>query len=827
MRHCARALSAEFCTNTHPDGSADHAPLRLAGVRQGVAHEVHGATPPGGHQKLRRSCLDTFLAVADDELDAPEATPVQAPHVHCPERLGPAGSDVGNPRRACTVHGSLSLPVIGPATDSSTAETIRKAYVSLRAPVPRPRMINTPRLQPLFLSWRSLWSQREATAEKLRLIDELRGYRSRGNHALPNTPPQAELVRTGAVAPALQNALSQSATVSHEQVISWKDQLATILAAERWGRWLHLEHALEIASRSGDLLFCALLLRSMCEEVLRLLVLEYPNACPHLRFVNGADARRAWLSGALLAIAPCADSIAGSVSPSEPPYFDEALGSAGESHLKMRARALNDYVHPNFGSHILALFPEESAASDVLLDAAISIHEAFFSMPWSTDERRVNGHFMPDPHIPTLPKIAWRIENRVLPNIQKAARHPIQDRPWHLPSLGKWLKRVDLDASPSIQALIAEDFLENLAELIPPGAARGPGNITSIVLSSANQDQLPLRWRGAYFLMSLSNARRAETFLQESRCSDAGTPPAIGSASWLHATAHALNLAIASSLLKIDLLIAQAALQAANGNQLGSVFCGRSLIEHVAVISWLGDRLESSWDEIARRSQQGDLSVDHLRSMDEQLARVLTGTKGSIEDDRHWGPEWAERKAARSLNVLSVVEASLSKVPQIRRVYDISSAMIHGRLMRGVEILYASGNLPYQLHNILRGLLAAEYACSDEVQMTARSRCLLLCGRLMHLGNAVADPKRARKLVQRATLAITKLRAGHDFTGTGTRIDPIRFRDGMPYHESFYRYCKEFGLDPAKRRVDWSDGLIQDIVEHQGCLVHFANPPMA
>ena len=30
------------------DGGADHAPLGLAGVRQGVAHEVHSAALPGG-----------------------------------------------------------------------------------------------------------------------------------------------------------------------------------------------------------------------------------------------------------------------------------------------------------------------------------------------------------------------------------------------------------------------------------------------------------------------------------------------------------------------------------------------------------------------------------------------------------------------------------------------------------------------------------------------------------------------------------------------------------------------------------------------------------
>ena len=174
--------------------------------------------------------------------------------------------------------------------------------------------------------------------------------------------------------------------------------------------------------------------------------------------------------------------------------------------------------------------------------------------------------------------------------------------------------------------------------------------------------------------------------------------------------------------------------------------------------------------------------------------------------------------------MLSVVEASLSESPRIRRVYDISSAMIHGRLMRGVEVLYSSGNLPYQLHNIFRGLATAEHACSDDVQMTVRSQCALLCQRLMGLGSAVADTERSRELVQRATLAMKKLKAGRDFTGTGTRIDPIRFRNGMPYHESFYRYCAEFGLDPATRKLDRAGDLFLDVLELEGRQIHFAHP---
>src|SRR5664279_1236084 len=52
------------------DRRRDHAPLGLAGMRQGVPHEVHPAALPGGLQDLRYGRLDALVAVADDELDA-------------------------------------------------------------------------------------------------------------------------------------------------------------------------------------------------------------------------------------------------------------------------------------------------------------------------------------------------------------------------------------------------------------------------------------------------------------------------------------------------------------------------------------------------------------------------------------------------------------------------------------------------------------------------------------------------------------------------------------------------------------------------------------
>jgi hypothetical protein len=675
---------------------------------------------------------------------------------------------------------------------------------------------------PLFQSWRTLWSRDPATVAKLRRLDALRDRRARGNLNLPQVPAQQSLLDARELFSTLEIAYAQAPPPSDDQLQAWRVALAPVIEAERWGRWLHLESALEIASHSGDLLFSALLLRSMCEEILRLLVLECPARSSHLTFKNNDDARGAWLAGALLAIGPIARSIENCASPDEPPYFDAALGAAADSPLKARAQALNDYVHPNFGSHVLALFPEESAAASVLLDALVDIYEAFLSMPWAADEHSLPGTPLPDPYITTPGKLVVRLQDRILPDIRKALRQPVDAASLRFPELAQWLCRSDWDDDASRRAMEEAGLLDNLAGLIAADDTSKTGAITSRILTLSEQDALPWRHPRTLFLIGLSNARRADHWLQQ-----ASTHPesgSVGASAWLTRTAHALNLAVTLSLVKIDLLIVQTACQVASRNQLGSVFCARSLLEHLAVIEWLAGRLASHWDAISRRARDGSLSEEHLQSMDAHLARVLTGTKASLEDDRQWGPHWAENDNPRSLNVFSVVNAFCRHEPALQRIYDVCSAMVHGRMLRGLESLDAPTRGPYQLHNLFRGVKIATFACSVDVQMSVRSQCALIGQRLMNLADAASIPDRAKELIPRATLSMARLKHGRDFTGTGTFEDPIRFADGMPYHESLYRYCTQFGLDAATRKLDRAGDLILEVLEHEGRQIHFAHP---
>src|SRR6185437_9916690 len=70
------------------DPGGDDATLGLAGIRYGVAHEVHAASLPGGAEHFADGRLQSLMSIGDDELDAAQAASGQTAQELCPERLG-------------------------------------------------------------------------------------------------------------------------------------------------------------------------------------------------------------------------------------------------------------------------------------------------------------------------------------------------------------------------------------------------------------------------------------------------------------------------------------------------------------------------------------------------------------------------------------------------------------------------------------------------------------------------------------------------------------------------------------------------------------------
>jgi hypothetical protein len=620
----------------------------------------------------------------------------------------------------------------------------------------------------------------------------------------------------------MYDAYENKSALSAEQLILWKKAIDPVLEIERWGRWLHLEHALQVASRSGDLLFSALLLRSMGEEALRLLVLDFPNNSEYLQFRNPDSALKAWLAGALVAVEPLVQSHESAIAPHTPRYFSIALGEKANSSIKEANKSLNDYVHPNFGSHVLGCFPEESNGITVILSAAVSIYSAFLSLSWAREPIRTVGSPLPETYLTQMPRLQWRIEQRVLKRIRDVLSGPESKDKLDAPSFFEWLRQSDGLSESESAALVDADFLSNLEPLLPTDTERKTQNATAALIRSAEHYEFPLRYRGVSVLQSWSIARKADEYLSGQR-SDANGKLEVGTAEWLRFSAYALHLSISASLLKLDLLIGQTAFQVASSNPLGTVFCARSILEILASINWLVGRLESSWEEIVRQVQNGSFNSVALEEIDDRLAVFLTGSKGSLEQHRDWGESWSV-SGKDSLGILEVVNKSFGDRVDIRKIYDITSAMIHGRLMRGVEILSTEIASKNYLANLFRGFCVADLACDVDTQMSLRSRAVRMSLRLKSLEAAIGGEGSSPEALERATLSMGSLHIERHFSGTGSKDDPIKFVDGIPYHEAFYRYCSQFSLDANKLRIEQSGGVFLDAIQKGDRFVYFLPP---
>src|SRR5439155_794611 len=149
-----------------------------------------------------------------------------------------------------------------------------------------------------------------------------------------------------------------------------------------WPRWLLLEAALDHAANLGDLHLSALILRSQIEEL---------DALRTVATVLSRRERGSW-DGDVMANA--IQTLTKRVLPRLQTKTDEQLieqasdATTADTRPEPLQRAfdrLSEYVHPNYGSHVLSVRPHGVEAAMVFIEAFVAIYETFLSLPWAKD----------------------------------------------------------------------------------------------------------------------------------------------------------------------------------------------------------------------------------------------------------------------------------------------------------------------------------------------------------------------------------------------------------------------------------------------------------
>jgi len=657
--------------------------------------------------------------------------------------------------------------------------------------------MSSTKLGPVFPTWRQAWDKDEHLRGMLFRIDRLRELRSQGNFVLPSIPKEVDraalkqcfdTVSTFVALPVesmIEQAGSQLARVTRA--------ISPILPAIKWGRWLYLEKAVEQAMSTGDLLFSAVVLRSLGEEVLRLRALQigWKNTQS-----NSPQEIRAWAAAVLIAIEPLVRDHSEAQS-KRAEYFTLSLPHAEDDAIRKCMYALNDYIHPNYGSHILSLYPESAAGSRIVLIAVETILGAFLKLTWANDPQQSSGVPIGFPYIADFRKIVRRLKSRTMKNVRLHAKTRYSIPEFAPDSFVDWLSS---DDSIYLEAVNSSEFGEVLTPL------------RNAVAGIPTED----RWRvsNSKLMFELSIARRGEQLLRDAFPD--GAPSDQTSGEWFLFAAQSFELLVMTTALKLELFRIQMVRQIVDQNLIGVAACMRTILEHFAISEWLLERLSGQWEELQKKTEStGSVPISATGKIDSELARFLSGTMGTAER----AAPWAELKPG--INVTSAVASAFKNADHLQSEYDFSSAALHGRLMRSLELCFP--NKEFVDNIIFRGVRCLEWVCSRDLKGDHLRHSLQIWSYLKNVVRVMKeyDQLQRHTLVQ-AVGAVTKLKPVRDYSGNGSSAsDPIIFRGPLHYYLAFRQYCEQEHLDRATRRPEIRSGVLYDVLQQGDQLVWF------
>ena len=464
-------------------------------------------------------------------------------------------------------------------------------------------------------------------------------------------------------------------------------------------------------------------------------------------------------------------------------------------------RGLNNYVHPNYGSHIAALYPERTQAARVLLQALITVYEKFFELSWAETTVSTPAATGGVSALESWPLMVERFKSEVLPHIQQEADDPVLKQVLKLPVVMGWLESERQDLEEMLEQMEGEPPVDDLPRM-PVGEA-----------AEETISQRYKLWEGgqAFDVLTFAAARSAERNLV--REFPSGMPSINDQARWLRFNALALQLAMMLDQVKARAFRIQLLRQITWGNSVGVMHCVRSLIEHRALSIWLAEEIGVSLTSIASELHARAPLPKGAARIDRNLADVLVlQGKSRLEDQQAWVMREDGGVRTAHLGLRNIVKDAFADGDKFQTFYALGSAAIHGRATRGYEIVLDPSALI--LRTRILGLLVLERICDRDEEMdylSAALRHFVLLDHAASIGgtSTLATDAMAREVFGRFEGGFL---AGMHYTGTGTKECPFRFESHIQPDTAALELLKQIGVDTTdawiEADIDPSGGVL-------------------
>lgn len=647
----------------------------------------------------------------------------------------------------------------------------------------------------LFPRWRDLWVNLEGLREPIETAESCIDRRGSGNQNMPKW--DKKLTVNDRVFEALRvwaNGKSPDKSQDPEEIVNIiYANISPVLKLVVWPRWLYLERAFIDASSTGDLLFAALVLRTMCEEVQRLHAIDLNvEQLSDLAGSQDPESRKRlneFLFVAWSYISPLPrDMIVKGVGWVDPRSIYKSI-----PRLKQAKASLNSYVHPNYGSHIVALYPESAAAGKLLLEAVAAVYEAFFALSWA--EAPLKGRTLPlGVDAPTTwRRMVQRLKAVTIPELRRNFSDDDTAEQLSGKSALEWI----LSDQADLELLLADPDLASLLDTLP---RKNPSD------DCLTPSQSFTSWEGARAanITDWALARQSEQLLTSEF--PLGAPEPAQQLDWLKFNAQALHLALMLDRIKSEAFKAQIVRQIVSGNVIAIWLLVRSLIEQHALAIWLPNQIRISLDDLAAYAKAGENLPEAATKVEEPLANFLAGqTKHTHEARRAWVMGKNGKVRPTWLNLSNIISSAFGEDSPYQQRYDLASAVLHSREVRGYQLLLNAAGLRKKA--TLVGFSTLERLCHTENSLGPMAFGTALAVQLYHaaeLGgtNVAADDRRAGQLFGDLTGG---LKAGLDYLGQGTRDDPFVIDANLEFYGTQYALLQQIGIniDSATRLLSF------------------------
>lgn len=633
---------------------------------------------------------------------------------------------------------------------------------------------------PVFLPWRTLWDAQ--LADLTSRVDELATLRQSGYQAPPSLADLGDLV--------LFPAAAQTAGV---QVFTpeFVENLKPLLKACVWPRWLLLEELLDHAASSGDLHLSALALRTQIEE------LDVLQVAAKVLLHQEEDVWDEHLIG------DAVRTLQTRIFPRSTAKDKEELEEkASDKDFWQRSDALqeafdrlSEYVHPNYGSHVLSVRPHSLVAAKVLVEAFVTIYECFFSLPWANEapvEKPQNAFFiLADDTIPALR------ESVLEDGWPQALETSIE----HFRHLGKCESNWNFEAEWPTDVEAIQALKER----------------------SVDSKYWPLAFRTVSGINRYSHLVMLENQLTVRANSLSDSADSLDGKARLPLLVSSLCFSIHLTEYKLTSMAYQAAHLINVRNVLGAALVVRSILEHHALAVELSSKLQRLWSEAEKRASCDANVTEEFTRAEKHLARVLAGTSDPSGLPSGWRGLW-QKIVTKHYNVLIPVQALNSKQAGTLQLYGLLSHIMHGTVATGGDLLGAGGEGWRNGHKKLAAqltIILSEF-CSFAAMMERQSESMIIGSRLETLQSKPDPLDKSIRLMR--ILKGNKLKRGRDVFGDGTQESPYYFREGLTYHHAFYSYLEQEGIQMVRRTLALLGAGFGDEVEVQdGRKLYFAN----